>query len=363
MPTDTIHILGVGNLGKYVAHSLARDVACPVTLLFHREGLKEQWESEGSRITWITDGVADTTTDLGIEVLASDTPTKQPVPNPHMIKNLVVTTKAYNIVSALSRIHHRLDSSSTILLLHNGMGAPPPPLPPSPSLTPPTGTISDLNTTLFPTPSSRPTLWTGITAAGIHASHPFTIIRAGRGPLLLGPADPATPTTKPLPTLIQSLVRSPTLAATVLAAPAIHRAQLQKLVVNAVINPLTALSRCKNREVAEDGTLRRLAGRLIAEEIGPVMRGVVGEQDGEFSDERLLERVLVVARETGENTSSMLQDVMGGRRTEVGWINGFVVREGRRLGVEAGMNERLVGLVEEARWGGGEGGVEWVEGW
>lgn len=251
--------------------------------------------------------------------------------------------------------HHPPSSSSTTAWVRLSLPLNPP------SLTP-VGTISDLNTTLFPTPSSRPALWTGITATGIHASHPFTIIRAGRGPLLLGPADP---TTKPLPPLIQSLTRPPTLAATVLSAPAIHRAQLQKLVVNAVINPLTALSRCKNREVAEDGTLRRLAGRLIAEEIGPVVRGLLGEQQdgaGEFSDERLLERVLAVARETGENTSSMLQDVMGGRRTEVGWINGFAVREGRRLGVEVGVNERLVALVEEAREGGGEGGVGWVGG-
>lgn len=104
---------------------------------------------------------------------------------------------------------------------------------------------------------------------------------------------------------------------------------------------------------------------MIAEEIGPVVRGLLGEQQdgaGEFSDGRLLERVLAVARETRENTSSMLQDVMGGRRTEVGWINGFVVREGRRLGVEVGVNERLVALVEEAREGGGEGGVGWVGG-
>jgi 2-dehydropantoate 2-reductase len=119
--------------------------------------------------------------------------------------------------------------------------------------------------------------------------------------------------------------------------------------------------------VAEDGTLRRLAGRLIAEEIGPVVREVLGEQqqrdrDGEFSDEKLLERVLTVAHETGENTSSMLQDVLGGRRTEVGWINGFVVREGKRLGVEVGMNERLVGLVEAQRAGGAVD-VGWAEGW
>jgi len=107
---------------------------------------------------------------------------------------------------------------------------------------------------------------------------------------------------------------------------------------------------------------------LIAEEIGPVVRGVLGEQklegneEGEFSDEKLLGRVLAVARETGGNTSSMLQDVLGGRKTEVGWINGFVVREGKRLRVEVGMNQRLVGLVAAHR-AGGEVDVGWAEGW
>ena len=39
---------------------------------------------------------------------------------------------------------------------------------------------------------------------------------------------------------------------------------------------------------------------------------------------------------------SMLQDVMRGRRTEIDYLNGFVVDEGRRLGVKTPFNERVV---------------------
>jgi len=41
---------------------------------------------------------------------------------------------------------------------------------------------------------------------------------------------------------------------------------------------------------------------------------------------------------------SMLQDVMRGRRTEIDHLNGFVVEEGRRLGVKTPFNEQIVTL-------------------
>ena len=150
-----------------------------------------------------------------------------------------------------------------------------------------------------------------------------------------------------------------------MSAPALHRAQLQKLVVNAVINPLTALSRCKNQDVAKDPTLLALAEKLIRQEIGPIVRALLEDQDDQFSDSALLKTVLAVAQETGSNTSSMLQDVMGGRRTEVEWINGFLVREGRRLELRVDMNERLVELVERRGRGEGIEAVDfgWAEGW
>ena len=41
---------------------------------------------------------------------------------------------------------------------------------------------------------------------------------------------------------------------------------------------------------------------------------------------------------------SMLQDVLRGRRTEIDHLNGFVVGEGRRLGVATPVNEAVVAL-------------------
>ncbi|MGX1785802.1 2-dehydropantoate 2-reductase [Bosea sp. NPDC055332] len=49
--------------------------------------------------------------------------------------------------------------------------------------------------------------------------------------------------------------------------------------------------------------------------------------------------------------SSMADDLAAGRRTEVDWINGEVVRLAQRLGKSAPVNERLVALVHAAEAG------------
>jgi len=50
--------------------------------------------------------------------------------------------------------------------------------------------------------------------------------------------------------------------------------------------------------------------------------------------------------------SSMWEDLERGRRTEVDWINGEVLRLAERLGREAPVNARMVALIREAEAGG-----------
>ena len=62
--------------------------------------------------------------------------------------------------------------------------------------------------------------------------------------------------------------------------------------------------------------------------------------------EDAVEHVLRVAEATGPNRSSMGQDVDHKRQTEIGAINGVVVREGRRLGLQTPVNQTLTALIE-----------------
>jgi len=63
-----------------------------------------------------------------------------------------------------------------------------------------------------------------------------------------------------------------------------------------------------------------------------------------FSDP--IERVLEVCRGTADNIASMLQDVLAQRATEIRFINGAIVSEGRRLGIPTPVNFTLSRLVE-----------------
>jgi 2-dehydropantoate 2-reductase len=113
-----------------------------------------------------------------------------------------------------------------------------------------------------------------------------------------------------------------------------------KLVVNAGINALTALLRVPNGALAEAPEARELLAEAIAEAVA------VAEARGTrlpYPDP--LAHVLEVARATGANRSSMLQDVLRAGPTEVGAINGAIVREGRRLGVPTPVNRLLARLV------------------
>jgi len=115
----------------------------------------------------------------------------------------------------------------------------------------------------------------------------------------------------------------------------------EKLLVNAAINPLTALFNCPNGRLALDPTLQAILRDIVAEAL-PLVRphGV------KLSLDEAIARVETVCRATAENISSMLQDIRRGKRTEIDFINGAVVREGERLKQPPPLNRLLTALVE-----------------
>lgn len=114
-----------------------------------------------------------------------------------------------------------------------------------------------------------------------------------------------------------------------------------KLVVNAAINPLTALLKVKNGELLERPSARALMGEL-ARETASVAKAL-GVTLPYRSPERAAEDVV---RRTSENTSSMLQDVLRGAPTEIDVINGAVVRWGEKVDVAAPVNRVIWALVK-----------------
>ena len=114
-----------------------------------------------------------------------------------------------------------------------------------------------------------------------------------------------------------------------------------KLIINTGINALTALLRLRNGQLAELDETRQLLA-LAVEEAVQVARAAGVRLPYEIP----LDKVLAVAVATGQNQSSMLQDVLRGSPTEIAVINGAIVREGERLGVATPVNRTLTLLVQ-----------------
>jgi 2-dehydropantoate 2-reductase len=106
-----------------------------------------------------------------------------------------------------------------------------------------------------------------------------------------------------------------------------------KLVVNAAINPLTALLRVPNGALLTHASACALMGEL-ANETAAVARALGVELP--FDDPAAAAEA--VARRTSPNRSSMLQDVQRGPQTEIDAICGAVVRAGEQAGVPTPLN-------------------------
>jgi 2-dehydropantoate 2-reductase len=113
-----------------------------------------------------------------------------------------------------------------------------------------------------------------------------------------------------------------------------------KLLINIGINAITALTHIKNGQILDLEITRELIRRAVAEAMSVAQAENMKVQDD------ALERVFKVAEATALNRSSMGQDVDNRRQTEIAAINGFIVREAKRLGLKAPVNFALTALVE-----------------
>lgn len=117
-------------------------------------------------------------------------------------------------------------------------------------------------------------------------------------------------------------------------------ARLAKLLVNLVLNPLTAVFRVRTGELFAP-PFPAYVDALVAE-AWPVLRraGLTLDEDA------ARERVWAVIRSTAQNRTSMLQDVLAGRRTELAAITGAFLRMADADGAAVPTHRALHTLVD-----------------
>ncbi|MEX2462444.1 MAG: 2-dehydropantoate 2-reductase [Paenibacillaceae bacterium] len=93
-----------------------------------------------------------------------------------------------------------------------------------------------------------------------------------------------------------------------------------KLLINATINPLTAIFQTKNGALLESVYAQDLMKALLEEGTMVARHARI-----EIADD-LWEQLLQVIERTAENHSSMMKDIAEGRTTEIDWINGALLQ-------------------------------------
>lgn len=127
--------------------------------------------------------------------------------------------------------------------------------------------------------------------------------------------------------------------------PDFKKHQWDKLFVNSVINPITALTGQENGIVLSD-QMNLTVQNVVREAVS------VARNEGLETDfESVLAVVRTVAEATRRNTSSMLQDVQNKKMTEIDSINGYIIQLARKHDMEVPVNEALYGLVKSMAGG------------
>ncbi len=114
-----------------------------------------------------------------------------------------------------------------------------------------------------------------------------------------------------------------------------------KLLINSAINPLTAITGFKNGMLIKIDWTRRIMEECIRE-----TEKVIKRKGIKLPYEDPVKKVYEVCEKTAENTSSMLQDIIRKKKTEIDFINGAIIREAEKMNISVPVNKVLTYLVK-----------------
>lgn len=287
-----IVVLGAGAIGTFYAAKLSREN--DVTLVARRPEQAEEIRQAGVRVT----GLEDTT----CHVRAT---TALAAIEPHSL--VLLTTKVYASADAVRPLVPLLRPDTVIFCLQNGLHSE--------------RVVRDVV-------GDRCTVLRGITNFGAIFVGPGHVSLKAHGDTVIEDG--------PFSATLADLFTRCELAGRV--SPDMKREVWKKLVINCVINPLTAMTGMEVGWIADE-RLDPLKQRIVDECLA------VARHDGVVFDADFT-RMLNETYRPSRNLSSMHQDITKGRQTEIDYMNGAVVELGRRYGVACPVNESLIAIIK-----------------
>lgn len=226
---------------------------------------------------------------------------------------VIVLVKAYDTMSAIKGVRPCISPKTQVLTLQNGAG----------NIEAITGLI----------PARQ--VFAGVTSHGAMLLEPGMVRHNGVGKTFIGAVDPGE---RSKAEEIASYLQRAGIETAV--SYDIRGIIWTKLLVNAAINPLTALIGCTNGQLLKDEGLLMIMKNIVDEGQKVALSAGI-----ELFQEDMLTYVKSVCVATKDNKSSMLMDILRGRRTEIEAINGMVVSLGEKNQLETPVNQCLTRLV------------------
>ncbi len=227
---------------------------------------------------------------------------------------ILICVKSFNTKQAIEQIMPLLGKNTKILTLQNGIG----------------------NIEVIAELTAEDRVIGGVTNEGATLIDIGKVHHAGRGQTIIGMIDGKTPVEMRGIREIFNKVGFDTKM-----SRDIKSLIWSKLIINVGINALTAITRLPNGKLTEfEGTKR-----ILRDAVTEAARIAKRKRIKLIYDDPLA-KVEAVCEGTSANLSSMLQDVLKKKRTEINFINGVIVRLGQELGIDVPTNKFLVDLVK-----------------
>ncbi len=239
---------------------------------------------------------------------------------PHAVENVkslqqadmvIITVKSYDTDAALEAVRPLVAEGTLVVSLQNGLNN------------------AELITKAYPGKAVI-----GVTSLGATKSGPGRVYYAGEGDTCFGVWKGDNKAAEKVAEVFNSIGLDSNVTEDIMSE------LWAKAIINAAINPVTAIARCKNGRILKDENLLKVAEMACREGERAAKANNVDLGDGDMFD-----RVKLVLRRTSENRSSMLQDVERRKRTEIDEISGEIVRRAEKAGVDTPVNRVLWLLV------------------
>ena len=317
---EPIHILGSGSIGLFWAASIRSAFpSYPLAVLF-RQHHKDMVAGEGSNeiMVCMRQNGRPRMAHIPAQLIGNDGAKQRP------IRNLILSTKAYQARNAVQSIVPRLDRKNLrIMILCNGA----------------LDVRERLIDMLLQYDIHNPELVMCTTTNGVYQDQPdenmFHLVHVGHGRTFMGG----------MPTLAQLWDQSG-LNAKVIEPGNMEVLLWQKLAANCVCNPLTTLWEIPNGELSKRPSFASLREQVVKEvsEVGQALNPELCDQLSPAALDGFVEQVV---QENLQNKSSMFYDVKKKQKTEVENLNGYIKKKGLKFSIDTPANNELLDQIQE----------------